>query len=211
MASSQSVIPAGEARAVVLHGGERLRVIDVEGQQVCDFFAFVLNDPVEHFSVCETRGELMKLNPHVEAPMYSNRGRELMFWERDTVGVHDSRAAACDLLRYWSYGVDRHRSCKQNLIEALAGLGVSVPVLPDPLNLFQNTPFGDSVGYDVRPSLSKPGDYVEFRAMVDLIVVGSACPMDQSPLNGPKPTDILFTCTRVNDPSGGLNARTDCP
>jgi uncharacterized protein YcgI (DUF1989 family) len=203
---SKVLVEAGHAQAVVVHKGDRLRVVDIEGQQVCDFFAFALSDPLEYFSVSETRAALMTMNPHVGAALYSNRGRELIFWERDTVGVHDSRAAACDLLRYWLLGVDHHRSCKQNLLAALSELDVWVPVVPDPLNLFQNTTFETDTGYTVRPSRSEPGDYVEFRALIDLIVVGSACPMDLTSLNGPGPTNVMLEVHGRTDSSKSLHS-----
>jgi hypothetical protein len=33
--------------------------------------------------------------------------------------------------------------------------------------------------------LSKPGDYVLLRALMNVIVIMSACPMDVVPINGP--------------------------
>src|SRR5436309_14255995 len=43
-------IPAREARALRVEAGGRFRVVDVEGGQVADTWAFVAEDPGEHHS-----------------------------------------------------------------------------------------------------------------------------------------------------------------
>ncbi|MFD0536975.1 DUF1989 domain-containing protein [Actinomadura luteofluorescens] len=45
----------GEGRAVRVAAGRRVRVVDVEGGQVGDLFAFAADDPREHLSAAHTR------------------------------------------------------------------------------------------------------------------------------------------------------------
>ena len=40
----------------------------------------------------------------------------------------------------------------------------------------------------LEPPASKPGDLVVLRALIDCILVFSACPMDVTPINGPDRT-----------------------
>ena len=58
--------------------------------------------------------------------------------------------------------------------------------VPDPFNIFQNTPY-----YTLKPlEHSKEGDYVEFRAEKDVICAVSSCPYELGGFNGGKITDI---------------------
>ena len=71
--------------------------------------------------------------------------------------------------------------------------GVTPDSLPDPHNLFQNTPLVDLEGHqDALESPSKAGDYVVMEALQDLLVVITACSQDHGPVNGGKPTDIML-------------------
>jgi uncharacterized protein YcgI (DUF1989 family) len=79
-----------------------------------------------------------------------------------------------------------------NLIEALAEFHIYPPVIPDPLNLFQNSPYDDKGEFSINESVAKAGDYVLFQALRTVLTVGSACPQDQAPANAYHPTDILF-------------------
>ena len=45
------VVPAGAGLAVWVRHGEHLRIVDVEGGQVGDLFAFAAADPAEYLSV----------------------------------------------------------------------------------------------------------------------------------------------------------------
>ena len=61
------------------------------------------------------------------------------------------------------------------------------------MNLFQNTPIVDLEGTrETRESLAKPGDYVLLRAVEDLIAVVSACPQDQTKLNGRQCKELVL-------------------
>lgn len=193
---SRTVVPARHGKGVLVREGEYLKVLDVQGQQVCDFFAFSPGDSTEFLSVCETRGALGRLSPEVGKPLYNNLGQPILLLVEDPVGIHDMRAAACDAFRYWFYAAPQHRACKMNVMEALQEFGMSPPVFPDPLNIFQNSPFDEHGKFNVLAPKTRPGDYVLLRALRDVLAVGSACPMEINPCNGHNPTDIAFEVYR---------------
>jgi len=186
------LVPAGYGRAVFLRESQVIKVITVMGKQVCDFFAFNPTDPAEFLSASHTRSANGEMNPVVGKPLYNNRRQPILLLEEDTVRVHDMRFAACDPIRYGMYGVWQHRSCKMNVMEALKEVNICPPVVPDPVNLFMNVPIREEESAVILPPTSRAGDYAVFRALKDLIVVGSACPMDLNPTNNFKPTDILL-------------------
>ena len=197
--TSHVVVPAGSGRAVLARQGDRVRVIDVEGGQVGDLFAFAAADPAEHLSASHTRTSTSRLFPLVGEQFVTTRRRPILTLVADTSpGVHDMLIAACDPERYRTLGVDRHASCADNLRNALAHNGLAVDVVPQPVNLFMNIPVGVGGELDWLPATSRPGDAVTFEAVMDCVVVVSACPMDLNAINGAYPTALAVEVTSSN-------------
>jgi len=179
------LVPAGEGRAVLVREGHHVRAVDVEGGQVGDLFAVAAADHGEYASAGHTRVAIRKLFPRPGDPVLSNRRRPILSVTADTSpGRHDMLYAACDPARYALLGVESpHRSCAENLRQALEEHGFALPVVPQPLNVFM----------DVRPEVdgtlashtasSRPGDYIAFQAHMDCLVVLSSCPMDIVPIS----------------------------
>ena len=194
----QLLIPGAYGGALRIREGQYLKVTDVQGKQVCDFFAFNPADPRQFLSGSHTRVFLLHTLETfktivVGSPLLDNGRQPMLFVEEDTVGVHDWLLASCDSVRYAvDYGVLNHRSCKTNILEALQQFNLLPPVFPDPLNLFMNPSVSKDGKTTIQPPVSKAGDYVIFRTLGDLVVAGSACPMDLNPTNDFNPTDIMF-------------------
>lgn len=186
------LIPATYGKVVFLRQGQLIKVIDVQGKQVCDFFAFNPADPTEFLSPSHTRVSNGQLGIEVGKPLYNNARQPILLLEEDTVRIHDMRVAACDPARYGMYGAWQHRSCKMNILEALEEFHLWPPVFPDPVNLFQNSPIDKTGKLTILPPVSEAGDYVILRALKDLVIAGSACPMDLNLCNDFNPTDIMF-------------------
>src|SRR5947207_12672402 len=128
-------VPARAGRAVKLSAGARVKLVNTLGSQVVDTWAFNPADMSEHLSMEHTRVMLGRVNPRKGDPLYSNRRRPILTMVEDTTaGVHDTLRAACDPVRYKLLGFDQHASCAQNLIDALAALGLQAPDSPCPLN-----------------------------------------------------------------------------
>lgn len=204
--TSTVVIPPGTARAVRLIPGAQVRVIDVAGGQVGDLFAFVADDPAtcgrEHLSASHTRAATGRLFPRSGEHFVTDARRPILKLVSDTSpGVHDMLIAACDAARYRALGAVEHRSCADNLREALSDVGLrGDPVVPQPVNVFMNIPV---TGGELRwlPAISSPGDAVTFEAVLDCVLVVSACPMDLNPINGERPTALAL---EITSPSSAL-------
>jgi uncharacterized protein len=192
METTAILIPGGSARAFKLKSGEFLKVTDLEGKQVADFIAISLDKKDEYLSTAHTRTMNGRLTVTKGDKLYSNYRQTLLEMVEDTVGVHDTMYPCCDPQRYnLDFNVEDHRNCRDNFASALDGYGIEYGFIPDPLNLFQNSPIhSDGTFADSIEPESKPGDYVVFKAMTDLIIGISACPQDMTPLCGYNITDI---------------------
>ena len=175
-----------EARA-----GEYVTVIDLEGEQTGDFVAFVAEDPKEWLSPVHCREALRSMFVRAGDRLVSNRRRAVLEIVRDDVGVHDATIPACDPTRYAvEFGVPGHRNCLENLWSATGDRGVSIDRMPEPLNLFQNTPVVGDGRIGLTDPLSRPGQRIVMRALVDLFGSLSPCPQDIIPGNGLVPTPM---------------------
>ena len=186
-------IPAREGRAVRVVAGHSLRVIDPEGGQVADTWAFVAADPGEFHSAQHTRAYASRLFPQAGEHFVTNARRPILLLEEDaTPGIHDMLVAACDPERYLGLGVEGwHASCQENLQTALRNVGVDPPrFAPQPINLFMNTPARADGTIDWLPAPTKAGDYVQMRAELDIVLVVSACPQDIIQINERNPGPI---------------------
>lgn len=192
-ATNRIDVPAGHGRAVRLRRGETVSVVDVEGGQVGDVFAFAEGDPTEYLSASHTRTSTGALFPGPGQHFVTNRRRPILELTQDTSpGVHDMLIAACDPERYRALGAVEHRSCAGNLHAALAELGMAAAVVPQPVNVFMNIPVGPGGRLSWLPAVTRSGDAITFGAAMDCVVVVSACPMDLNSINGERPTALAL-------------------
>jgi uncharacterized protein YcgI (DUF1989 family) len=187
-------VPAREGRGVRVAAGQRFRVIDLEGGQVADTFAFRADDVSEFHSAEHTRVHVNRLFPVPGEQFVTNHRRPILLLEEDrTPGIHDMLCAACDPERYTGLGVEGwHASCRENLERAMADLGFDRIEVPQPINLFMNIPVGGDGGLGWEPAPTKAGDFVTLRAEMDCFVVVSACPQDIVPINDKRPGPVAI-------------------
>jgi uncharacterized protein YcgI (DUF1989 family) len=187
-------VGAREGRAVAVPAGGAFRVIDVEGKQVADLFAFNAEDVSEHHSAMHTRAAVDRLFPRVGEAFMTNRRRPILTLERDdSPAVHDMLIAPCDPERYQGLGVDGwHASCQENLELAMRELGHDGICIPQSVNLFMNIPVGDDGALGWEPAPTRAGDSITLRAAMDCVVVVSACPQDIVPINDCNPTAVAI-------------------
>ncbi|WP_250906831.1 DUF1989 domain-containing protein [Nonomuraea sp. NEAU-A123] len=185
------IVPATEGRAVRVGAGRRVRVTDLEGGQVGDVFAVAADDVDEHLSASHTRAATSRLFPVAGEQFVTSRRRPILTLVEDTSpGCHDMLIAACDAERYRALGVPGHASCADNLRTSLAALGLSVPVIPQPVNVFMRIPVAGDGRLSWLSSISRPGDAITFEAAMDCVLVVSACPQDLVGINGHHPTAL---------------------
>src|SRR5207253_9326089 len=152
-------VPARGGGGVRLEAGARFRVVDVEGKQCGDLFAFSTDDVTEYASAEHTRVYNGNLFPRVGQPFVTNRRRPILTFDEDhTPGRHDMLVAACDPTRFQLLGVEGwHPSCQENLQTAMAGFGYQRVEVPQPINLFTNIPVLECGTIDWQPALTAPG------------------------------------------------------
>ncbi|KAB7784409.1 DUF1989 domain-containing protein [Methylorubrum populi] len=176
-------IPPRSGAAFTLDRGQRLTVIDPQGEQVADLVAFRRDDLDEVISSGRTIDYASRIFLTTGDPIYSNRSNVLLRIVEDTVGRHDFLLTPCsaDTFRI-IYGDEHpHRGCFGNLAAALAPYGILPDRIPVAFNVFMHVTIdGLSGEIAVRPPLSRAGDRVSFVAETDLVIGLTACSALQS-------------------------------
>jgi uncharacterized protein len=195
------VVPGGFGRAFQARAGQYISVVDLEGQQAGDFVAFNAADPGEALCPVHCREALLSLFVKVGDRLVTDRRRPILEIVGDTVGVHDGTIPACDPSRYAvEFGVPGHRNCLENMWEALQPWGIDVLAIPEPLNLFQNSPVVGDGRIGITDPVSTPGGRITLRALMDVFGALSPCPQDIIPGNGLRPTPMRILITDQNPP-----------
>lgn len=185
-------VHARTGAAVDVAVGDQVTIIDVDGGQVGDFFAFNRDDPSEYLSASHTRAFTSRVFPAIGDAFMSSLRRPMLRVLADTSpGYHDLLIAACDPARYVQLGVEGwHASCAENLAGALEGRGIGLGFTPQPFNVFMRTPGHADGSISWHPAESRPGDRFEMRAEMALVVVLSVCPSELSGINAGELSDL---------------------
>ncbi len=196
-------IPARTGAAFQLHPGDHIKIISPQGHQVADYFAFNAAEPGEYLSARHTVASgTRQLYPREGQTFLTSKRRPIMKFVQDGANEqHEMLLAACDPARYQLLGVQGyHASCAENLQKAMQGLGAEVTEIPQPLNLFSSTRADVEGNVITHPNATQPGAYAIFEALMDVIVVVSACPFDvetKFPVNVGGPHPVLVEVRRI--------------
>jgi urea carboxylase-associated protein 1 len=199
------VIPAGDYWIDTVKTGQVLRIVDVEGNQAADTLFFNAADVAERYSAVDTIREQRNVYLSCGSKLMSTAGNLMAQIVADTVGRHDTLGGACaaesNTVRYALEKRTMH-ACRDRYLLAVAhhdGLGLGKRDLSHNINFFMNVPVTTDGGLTFADGLSGPGQYVEMRAAMDLIVLISNCPQLNNPCNAynPTPLEVLIWVSDV--------------
>lgn len=176
-------IPPRSGVAFELLRGQRLRVIDPQGEQVADLLAYNRADVAEVLSSGRSLDYASCLYLSTGHALYSNRSNVLLAIVDDSVGRHDFLLTPCsaEMFRILYGDTEPHRGCFGNFAAALAPFGIGPDAIPTAFNIFMNVPVDSVTGaLRVETPLSRPGDSIVFEARMDLVIGLTACSAGQS-------------------------------
>ena len=178
-----TIIPPRTGVAFLLKKGQRLKVVDPEGEQVSDFICFNRSDISEYLSSGRTIDYAETIFLTKGHSFYSNRSNVMFTMEEDTVGRHDFLLTPCsaDTFRIIYGHTHPHQGCLGNLAAALKEFSIGEDDIPVCFNIFMNVSVnGETGAIAVLPPKSKAGDYIVLEAKMDLIVGMTACSAEMS-------------------------------
>lgn len=176
------VIKKQTGAAFSLKKGQKLRVVDPQGEQVSDMVLFNAEDTREKISSGKTLDFEESILITKGDFLWSNRSRKMMEILEDTNGRNDFLLAPCspETFQIMYKNPEYHPSCFENLYTNLEKFDIQPDDVPTAFNIFMNVQFAADGKLSVDPPLSKAGDYVLFQAQMDLIVALTACSAEDS-------------------------------
>jgi uncharacterized protein len=198
------LLPAKSGLAVEVKQGQHLRVTDLEGKQVVDMAVFNAHNLRDKLSPSYSRTRRTPTNDKQYRALdrltegdvlRSTTCTPLMTIVKETAepkGIHDTYIRMCNRLFYESLGGEARDGCFETISGVVAPYGILPEDLPDPFNVFMNLQHDcEGQRWVVKEPVTRPGDYIEFRAENDCLVAFSNCADDKiTPVNA-------YHCTPV--------------
>lgn len=193
---ARHLIEAGDHFIGRLPRGQRLRIVDLKGNQAADTLFYNACDVAERYSAVDTVREQGSLYLTTGSVLRSTLNRPMLRIVDDSCGRHDTLGGACSSeSNTVRYALDRRHmhSCRDNWMLAIANhpeYGLTKRDIGHNINFFMNVPVTPEGGLDFADGISGPGKYVELVSEMDVVVLISNCPQLNNPCSGFDPTPI---------------------
>jgi urea carboxylase-associated protein 1 len=192
------IIPARACWDHIVHAGESLRIIDLEGNQAVDFLPYGLHDDTERYSAQDTVAAQKNIFLRAGTVLMSNERNPLAQISVTSVAYHDTIGGACscesNTLRYGHHTKAQH-ACVENFLSSNSRYGRGKRDIVSNINWFMNVPVESDGTLGIVDGISGPGLYVELEMRMDVVAVVSNCPQINNPCNGFNPTPVRVVIT----------------
>ena len=182
--SKEYIISACSGMKIDVKQGQSITVIDIEGGQVVDFFAEADGNENEFLSAGVTIdcNESLKIN--VGDIIYTNLYHPMMEVMFDDVGEHDLLHPCCrpEMYDFFYHNGKDDPTCFDNINRTL---GEQRPIIT-PVNLFMHTKINTDGRISVEKPISKAGDKIILKALMDITLGVAACSVSESKCNSGK-------------------------
>lgn len=193
-------VPArGFMPARTVAAGDVIRIIDVEGQQVADLILYNPSNLKDLSSMSNTVMAAGTWRVTTGHSIYSKLGKRMATIVEDTVGMNVAVGGFCspgaNAIRY---GIEGTHSCLLNFVGSMADYNLAPADIEEdgcfvPFMNMEVEPDGRS---EIRAPISKPGDHLDLRADMDVILALSNCPGERNPCNARNPTSLRVVIYR---------------
>ena len=186
MAEEIILPPSGELGREIKEG-QRVRITQVEGQQVADYLSFALDDPRERLSMYFSRGVHRSWKLTEGQDLYSNLARPMWAIEEDRVQDNYCGGGNCNpYINEQRYGRGDAPTCEANLLRALKPWNLDRWAWdPDTVfNVFMNVTYDGDGAWEIREPKATKDDFIVLRALMPQILAISNCPQLLNPCNG---------------------------
>jgi hypothetical protein len=177
-------VPAGWHATIRLRRGEALRIIDESGRSSVSVIGWRKEDTSERINCADTVKLQWSAAIGKGRVILSDMGRVFLSVIEDTSGAHDllvgGSTPASTLAAFGAPG----RNTQENFLAAASKIGLDVRDIPPCVSFFAPVTLDDAGRFRWQEGRKRPGDFVDLRAEMNLILVVSNCP---HPLNPARP------------------------
>jgi urea carboxylase-associated protein 2 len=174
-------VPPGWYTTVRLHRGEALRLVDDTGRSSISLIGWCEEDASERINCADTVKVQWSAAISKGRIILSDMGRVLFSLIEDTSGAHDLLVGGSTPGSSRATFGATTRNTQDNFLAAGSKIGLDIRDIPPCVTFFAPVSLDDSGRFLWREGCKQPGDFVDLRAEMNLIIVASNCPHPLDP------------------------------
>jgi urea carboxylase-associated protein 2 len=197
----EEVLQPGATWSHVVKRGTALRITDLEGGANVSALFLNFECPAERYNMPDTLKAQHIARLTKNCALYSDMGRVLFSVTEDSVGWHDTISGHSNAAmvaakygpgNYQDLRNSYHRNTHDSFLIELEKWGLSGRDLGANASFFSKVVVGDDGGMKFVSGNSKPEDFVELRAEMNVLTVLNTCqhPLDPNPRYQPRPVRL---------------------
>lgn len=182
------IVEACSGKKIEVKKDQLITIIDIEGSQVVDFFAETSENPDEFLSTGVTIDCNESLKLKIGDIIYTNLYKPMFEILADDVKEHDLLHPCCrpEMYDFFYHNGKDHSNCLDNINMNLKNKRAII----QPVNFFMYTKINTDGSIMVKKPLSKAGDRVVLKALMNVSLSIAACSVSESDCNGGKTSPV---------------------
>jgi uncharacterized protein len=187
-------LPGGWYWTTRLARGEALRIVNTSGTSAVSMVAWCEADPSERLNTADTMKVQWSTGLRKGRVIYTEMGRVVFSIVEDTSGAHDPLVGPTTKESMeTALGSGAARNSRDNFFAAAAKLGLTRRDVPACINFFAPVGIAADGRFAWHPERREPGDFIDLRSEMDLLVVLSNAghPLDPALQAIPAPVDVI--------------------
>jgi urea carboxylase-associated protein 2 len=200
----QEEVPGGWYMTTRLRRSEMLRLVDGTGTATPTLVAWREADPSERINLADTVKVQWTAALRRGRILLSDMGRVMLSIVEDTSGAHDAlMGGSAPDPRPSATDEPYRRSTRENLIAATAKLGLERRDIAPCISFFAPVSVDGAGRFQWQGGKKRPGDFVDLRAEMDLLVAISNCahPLQPNSHAEARPIQVVRHSGRAYTPS----------
>jgi urea carboxylase-associated protein 2 len=204
-------VPAGWYATLRLRRGEALRIMDDSGRSSVSLIGWREEDTSERLNCADTVKVQWSAAISKGRVILSDMGRVLLSLVEDTSGAHDLLVGGSTPASTLAAFGATTRNTQENFLAAAAKIGLGIRDIPPCVTFFAPVSLDDAGRFRWNPDHKRPGDFVDLRAEMNLVVVASNCAHPLDPARPVATGPITLIKHRAASPGDDDLCRTASP
>lgn len=216
----RATLRGGRSWSFIIRRGNALRITDLEGGANCAALFYNAAWPLERYNMADTLKAQHTAFLSAGRVCYSDMGRILVSITADSCGWHDTVCGLSDAAlvesrwgagRFQELRNDFHRNGRDLFLVELGKWGLGKRDLVANVNFFSKVSADEQGGLHFAAGHSRPGDYVDLRAEMDVLAVLASVqhPLDPAAAYAPRRLELVLW--RADAPAGDDPCRLSRP
>lgn len=177
----QERIPPDWYATMRLRRGEALRIVDEAGRSSVSLIGWREDDTSERINCADTIKVQWNVAVSKGRIILSDMGRVFLSVIEDTIGAHDVLVGGSTPASTIAAFGESGRNTQENFLAAASKIGLDIRDIPPCITFFAPVALDRAGRFHWQQGRKRPGDFVDLRAEMNVIVIVSNCPHPLDP------------------------------